>query len=589
MSWLSPTVALESCETTLRGRRRSSVRPLAAVPLISCATSFAADDSAISDEVNIIENKECSSAVTSTYSQAATTPSLSLLSDAHVSDYFTSTAVPRHNTFAPILHSVEILSPTITLPPSGLLSRKSSLDNLRSDPQASSRLERLKWRLISGFFAYFLCGWGDGVTATVLPFFTADYHLTSMTSSLLFFASTCGYILGTVLVEPILNILGRFCLNRASHTFFPYFPRVSQLFFRRSSSSVGYSASQARFLAIAISSLLHASNFIMIGSKRGFAVTFLAYSVAAFSRAILTASLNDYFASGPSQSIGYAFGLWSFGGVVSPLICQSIVAAGVPWFHFYFGSLVLSAINTTFLIYAFRPTIREFSVDRQQTLDVTSALLAQEPPSRSSPTIEDGRTFQLTEPFRLALSMRYQWAFSIFAMLYNGSETTTQGFMVTYLLATRHANPKTVGYVTSGFWGGITIGRFAWGYLTPLLTFTQRKFVIFGCLYLLIWFVNSNVENAFSTGLIGVLHGPIFPACLTMANELLPPNVHMSSMTLVSAFASFGSALFPFVSGTVASIKGAQTFPYFTVALGATMICLWSLFPSRVPSPNYIS
>lgn len=50
---------------------------------------------------------------------------------------------------------------------------------------------------------------------------------------------------------------------------------------------------------------------------------------------------------------------------------------------------------------------------------------------------------------------------------------------------------------------------------------------------LLIWFVNSNVENAFSTGLIGVLHGPIFPACLTMANELLPPNVHMSSMTLV--------------------------------------------------------
>lgn len=187
MSWLSPTVALESCETTLRGRRRSSVRPLAAVPLISCATSFAADDSAISDEVNIIENKECSSAVTSTYSQAATTPSLSLLSDAHVSDYFTSTAVPRHNTFAPILHSVEILSPTITLPPSGLLSRKSSLDNLRSDPQASSRLERLKWRLISGFFAYFLCGWGDGgninifvptvvslflslvVTATVLP------------------------------------------------------------------------------------------------------------------------------------------------------------------------------------------------------------------------------------------------------------------------------------------------------------------------------------------------------------------------------------------------------------------------------------
>jgi hypothetical protein len=90
--------------------------------------------------------------------------------------------------------------------------------------------------------------------------------------------------------------------------------------------------------------------------------------------------------------------------------------------------------------------------------------------------------------------------------------------MVTYLLATRvylspcydpillplscpqHANPKTVGYVTSGFWGGITIGRFAWGYFIPSyvltllhekrpkmklssLTYTQRKIVILGCLY----------------------------------------------------------------------------------------------------------
>ena len=50
---------------------------------------------------------------------------------------------------------------------------------------------------------------------------------------------------------------------------------------------------------------------------------------------------------------------------------------------------------------------------------------------------------------------------------------------------------------------------------------------------LLIWFVNSNIENAFSTAIIGTVYGPMFPACLTMANELLPPNVHMVSMTLV--------------------------------------------------------
>jgi hypothetical protein len=166
MSWLLPTrtVALESCETNLRGRRRSSVRPLATVPLISSATSFAADDSAISDEDNATKNKENFSATTIFCSQSPTTPgpSLSPLSDAHVSDYFTSTVVPRHITSHPasILHSVEILSPDITLSTSRLPSRSTSLANLSNDTLPI--LEHLKWRLASGFFAYFLCGWGDG-------------------------------------------------------------------------------------------------------------------------------------------------------------------------------------------------------------------------------------------------------------------------------------------------------------------------------------------------------------------------------------------------------------------------------------------
>jgi hypothetical protein len=95
------------------------------------------------------------------------------------------------------------------------------------------------------------------------------------------------YALGMLLVEPVSNVLGRFCLGRTTFTFLPYFPKISSLLLGRSPSSVGYSASQARFLALTIFSLLHASNFIMIGSQSGFSVTFLAYAVAAFARAFL--------------------------------------------------------------------------------------------------------------------------------------------------------------------------------------------------------------------------------------------------------------------------------------------------------------
>jgi hypothetical protein len=49
-----------------------------------------------------------------------------------------------------------------------------------------------------------------------------------------------------------------------------------------------------------------------------------------------------------------------FGGVVSPLICQTLVGAGIPWKQFYFGSLVLSAFNTGFLTLTFKPTTKEW-------------------------------------------------------------------------------------------------------------------------------------------------------------------------------------------------------------------------------------
>ena len=59
--------------------------------------------------------------------------------------------------------------------------------------------------------------------------------------------------------------------------------------------------------------------------------------------------------------------------------------------------------------------------------------------------------------------------------------------------------PKSAGYVTSGFWAGITIGRFVWGHCTPKyvassfvfpdfvfmivrLSYAQRKWVIEGCM-----------------------------------------------------------------------------------------------------------
>lgn len=52
-------------------------------------------------------------------------------------------------------------------------------------------------------------------------------------------------------------------------------------------------------------------------------------------------------------------------------------------------------------------------------------------------------------------------------------------------------------------------------------------------MHLCIWFINSVFENALSTGLIGVLYGPVYPSVLALAVDLLPNDVHMIAMAIV--------------------------------------------------------
>jgi len=56
------------------------------------------------------------------------------------------------------------------------------------------------------------------------------------------------------------------------------------------------------------------------------------------------------------------------GSFASPLVCQAVIATGIPWFHFYYGSLVLSAINIVLLVLTYKPSLAEFTRDYHKSL-----------------------------------------------------------------------------------------------------------------------------------------------------------------------------------------------------------------------------
>lgn len=179
---------------------------------------------------------------------------------------------------------------------------------------------------------------------------------------------------------------------------------------------VGHSPSLARYIVVFSATLLHPVFFVVMGFRKNFPSMLAAYVVSAFARSLMSgrcyvclraASINNilpsnnvcdgthaqpelntrltyvfgrnYFCTCSSRkALGYMYGFWckstnscfiwqsgdlhsppAIGSMCSPLVCQTIIAHGVAWNHFYFGSLVLSAISSIFAFFAFRPMKHE--------------------------------------------------------------------------------------------------------------------------------------------------------------------------------------------------------------------------------------
>ncbi|KAI5124458.1 hypothetical protein M0805_008342 [Coniferiporia weirii] len=101
-------------------------------------------------------------------------------------------------------------------------------------------------------------------------------------------------------------------------------------------------------------------------------------------------------------------------------------------------------------------------------------------------------------------------------------------------------------------------------------------------MHLLIWFVNSVFENAFSTAIIGLLYGPVYPTILSLAVDLLPREAHLITMAIISGFSNLGSSIFPFLAGALSNLRGPKVLVYMTVAQTVTLIVLWAFFPTKV-------
>ncbi|RTE83019.1 hypothetical protein BHE90_002481 [Fusarium euwallaceae] len=186
------------------------------------------------------------------------------------------------------------------------------------------------------------------------------------------------------------------------------------------------------------------------------------------------------------------------------------------------------------------------------------------------------------DQLKAALSQKSVWMISLFFFLYVGAEVTAGGWVIEFLIEVRHSPPNIAGYVASGFWGGLMIGRILLANITHKIGDRRMVFIyiLIGLgLQLVFWLVPDVAVDAIAISLLGFIIAPFFPVGVSVLTNILPRELHVAAIGFMATVGQAGSAAFPFLTGAIASKAGVAVLQPIMVTLLVGMFLCWGLIP----------
>lgn len=426
---------------------------------------------------------------------------------------------------------------------------------LEASPPASPRRSRVtpalpsfryptmnRWRVLSACLQLFGNGLSDSAPGALIPYVETFYGIGYAIVSLIWIANAAGFIFAAFVTDLILSRLGRSKTHMLSEAFM-------------------------------------ASAYVVIASTPPFPVIVVAYFLMGFGNAINLA-LNNVFLANMADStviLGIAQGSYGIGGIVAPIAATAMVSAGILWSRFYTIAIATRVVCFFFAGWAYR------GYEKEPTSEFSNTL--QQVPGRQAAT--DGQTSKL-RMLAHAINSRVTLIGALFIFAYQGAEVSESGWFISYLISYRGGDPARVGYVTSGFWAGITVGRFI---LTYLASRMGEKLFVFAMgvgaivFQLMSWLIPNIIGNAVSVAILGLLLGPVYPAATTVFMKLLPSNLQTMSISFIASAGSSGGAVVPFLTGLAA--QSIATWVLHPICVGAfvLMLACWICLP-RIRKPT---
>jgi len=174
--------------------------------------------------------------------------------------------------------------------------------------------------------------------------------------------------------------------------------------------------------------------------------------------------------------------------------------------------------------------------------------------------------------------------------VYVGLELGMGNWGFSYLVQARGQSELLAGYSVSGYWLGLTLGRFLMSPLASRVGATAAG-LMFTCLAgvtvatTLTWLLPGAAAASTGLVLLGFFLGPIFPTAMAVAPQLAAARLVPTAIGVMNAGSVVGGSALPWLAGVIAQSAGIWTLLPFTVTLALLQLAVWWPIAGRVRAP----
>ena len=389
------------------------------------------------------------------------------------------------------------------------------------------------------FLAFLLIGANDGAFGVILPSIAAHYHMNKANISLLFLFNSAGYLIAALNTGFLMTRLG-------ARTFL----LLGLMLF---AVSTGLLVLMPPFLIVLVL-------FIPIGS----------------GIAVLDAGLNSYIAGLPRNSVvlNYLHACYGGGALLGPLLATLILALSLGWNVVYLVWAIVGIAIFCAVFFAFKQALTSA---RQEEAANASSESGKSEGNEKTTTSSRGL-------LRSILTMRIFWLVALFLFLYSGNEHSVGNWSYSFLTEQRHTPTLFAGWIVSGYWMGLTLGRMTLAWVSRRIgEYRLVVFCLLGALTsaLLIWLVPVQIISIAGLFLLGFSFGPIFPTTIALTSQLVPHRSLSSAIGLITSFTSVGVAFLPWVLGNLAQLFNLNVLPPFVLLVVLIMCGFWLMLRNQ--------